>query len=172
MLSTTSEITLYKSNPFHLGLTKSFFIHLQQADNFCNGIGILQQASAPTKFLPERTNNSNPPPPNPPPDNQSNLLHFNLVYYIVFEKHLELWATLIDYSLLFATLIARTAKDIDHLIESLPSEESSTELQVWRAKPSTKDFFLTWEMIPDVISFIIVACQPTETWTGKFGGDS
>jgi len=30
---------------------------------------------------------------------------------------------------LFATLIARTAKDIDFLIESLPSEECSPELQ-------------------------------------------
>lgn len=32
--------------------------------------------------------------------------------------------------MLFATLISRCAKDIDTLIESLPSEESSTELQV------------------------------------------
>lgn len=31
---------------------------------------------------------------------------------------------------MFATLIARCAKDIDTLIESLPSEESSQELQV------------------------------------------
>lgn len=35
-----------------------------------------------------------------------------------------------DYPALFAKLIARTAKDIDVLIESLPSEESSLELQV------------------------------------------
>lgn len=32
--------------------------------------------------------------------------------------------------MLFATLISRCAKDIDTLIESLPSEESSAELQV------------------------------------------
>lgn len=32
--------------------------------------------------------------------------------------------------MLFAQLISRCAKDIDTLIESLPSEESSTELQV------------------------------------------
>jgi len=31
---------------------------------------------------------------------------------------------------LFAQLIARTAKDIDVLIDSLPSEDSSPELQV------------------------------------------
>jgi mediator of RNA polymerase II transcription subunit 21 len=35
-----------------------------------------------------------------------------------------------DYAMLFATLISRCAKDIDTLIESLPSEESSAELQV------------------------------------------
>lgn len=38
--------------------------------------------------------------------------------------------TLSDYAALFATLIARCAKDIDTLIESLPSEEASQELQV------------------------------------------
>lgn len=36
----------------------------------------------------------------------------------------------LDYAALFATLIARCAKDIDTLIESLPSEESSQEIQV------------------------------------------
>ena len=35
-----------------------------------------------------------------------------------------------DYAHLFATLIARCAKDIDVLIESLPNEDSSTDLQV------------------------------------------
>lgn len=35
-----------------------------------------------------------------------------------------------DYVQLFTTLIARCAKDIDTLIESLPSEENSPELQV------------------------------------------
>lgn len=35
-----------------------------------------------------------------------------------------------DYAQLFSTLITRCAKDIDHLIESLPSDESSQELQV------------------------------------------
>lgn len=34
-----------------------------------------------------------------------------------------------DYALLFAQLISRCAKDIDTLIESLPNEDSSTELQ-------------------------------------------
>merc|ERR1719300_2083558 len=34
-----------------------------------------------------------------------------------------------DHTLLFAQMIARTAKDIEVLIESLPSEESTAELQ-------------------------------------------
>jgi len=36
----------------------------------------------------------------------------------------------VDEAALFAQLIARTAKDIDILIDSLPSEDSSPELQV------------------------------------------
>ena len=36
----------------------------------------------------------------------------------------------LGHAALFATLIARTAKDIDFLIESLPSEECSPALQV------------------------------------------
>ena len=35
-----------------------------------------------------------------------------------------------DHAALFAQLIARTAKDMDVLIDSLPSEDSSPELQV------------------------------------------
>lgn len=37
-----------------------------------------------------------------------------------------------EHKRVFATLIARNAKDIDALIESLPSEDSSAELQVKR----------------------------------------
>jgi len=74
-----------------------------QAENFCNGIGILQQTPTPTKLEPDKSQAS-------ATGQTKNLSE--------------------DQSLLFATLIARTAKDIDHLIESLPSEESSTELQL------------------------------------------
>lgn len=45
-------------------------------------------------------------------------------------KMMRLFDNFTDYAALFATLIARCAKDIDTLIESLPSEESSQELQV------------------------------------------
>ena len=44
-------------------------------------------------------------------------------------KHLDKGATISDYTILFSQLIARTAKDIELLIDSLPSEDSSLELQ-------------------------------------------
>ncbi|KAL6266017.1 hypothetical protein P5V15_002869 [Pogonomyrmex californicus] len=73
----------------------------QQAEHFCNSVGILQQYSTPSKF-PGFDRIGTPQP------HQSQE----------------------DYAALFANLIARCAKDIDTLIESLPSEESSQELQV------------------------------------------
>ena len=39
-------------------------------------------------------------------------------------------ADMMEHKRVFATVIARNAKDIDALIESLPSEDSSAELQV------------------------------------------
>lgn len=78
----------------------------QQAEHFCNSIGILQQCSVPSKFPGfERTGSQTPQ------QNQQE-----------------------DYAQLFSTLISRCAKDIDTLIESLPSEESSIELQVQALK--------------------------------------
>ncbi|XP_077995808.1 mediator of RNA polymerase II transcription subunit 21-like isoform X1 [Glandiceps talaboti] len=73
----------------------------QLADHFCNSIGVLQEASVPGKFS-------------------------------GFDKQdgSEQGQTSEDHTLLFAQLIARTAKDIDVLIDSLPSDESTTELQV------------------------------------------
>ncbi|XP_028163207.1 mediator of RNA polymerase II transcription subunit 21 [Ostrinia nubilalis] len=75
----------------------------QQAEHFCNSIGILQQFSTPSKFPGFDRSGSQTPQQQ---QNQE------------------------DYAVLFATLISRCAKDIDTLIESLPSEESSAELQV------------------------------------------
>lgn len=78
----------------------------QQAEHFCNSIGILQQGSVPSKFPGfERTGSQTPQ-----------------------QTQQE------DYAQLFSTLISRCAKDIDTLIESLPSEESSIELQVQALK--------------------------------------
>ncbi|KAL1500735.1 hypothetical protein ABEB36_006181 [Hypothenemus hampei] len=74
----------------------------QQAEHFCNSIGILQQFAQPSKF-PNFDRNGSQTPQQQTQD---------------------------DYVQLFTTLIARCAKDIDTLIESLPSEENSIELQL------------------------------------------
>uniref|UniRef100_A0A0A9Y3U1 Mediator of RNA polymerase II transcription subunit 21 n=1 Tax=Lygus hesperus TaxID=30085 RepID=A0A0A9Y3U1_LYGHE len=71
----------------------------QQAEYFCNSIGILQQFSTPSKLSGFDRSGSQTP-------QQQD-----------------------DYAQLFATLITRCAKDIDALIESLPSDESSNDLQ-------------------------------------------
>lgn len=70
-----------------------------QAENLCNAIGILQQ-SAPPSVFPEF---ERPQEEKPQPAE--------------------------DYPQLFAQYIVRTAKDIDVLIDSLPSEDSTPELQ-------------------------------------------
>ncbi|PIK59001.1 putative mediator of RNA polymerase II transcription subunit 21 isoform X1 [Apostichopus japonicus] len=72
----------------------------QMAEHFCNSIGVLQQNATPSKFQ--------------PPEKQGTA---------------DAPAVQDDFTQLFAQLIARTAKDIDVLIESLPSEELTTELQ-------------------------------------------
>lgn len=60
-----------------------------------------------------------------------NLLIFVIINYICnsFSDGNGGDVTQEGHAALFATLIARTAKDIDFLIESLPSEECSPELQ-------------------------------------------
>jgi len=73
-----------------------------QAENFCNSIGTLQQFAKPS-FFPEFEKSSSKSPAQ--------------------TQNTE------EDAQLFATLIARTAKDIDVLIDSLPSEESTPELQ-------------------------------------------
>ncbi|GAB6030091.1 Mediator of RNA polymerase II transcription subunit 21 [Chamberlinius hualienensis] len=70
-----------------------------QAEHFCNSIGVLQQFATPASF-PGFDRSGNKTP-----------------------------AQIEDHAQLFATLIARSAKDIDVLIDSLPSEDSSPELQ-------------------------------------------
>ncbi|XP_074597649.1 mediator complex subunit 21 [Brevipalpus obovatus] len=72
-----------------------------QAENFCNSVGIIQQFARPS-FFPDFEKKSSPTRDSSPGE---------------------------DYPQMFAQLIARTAKDIDLLIDSLPSEESTPELQ-------------------------------------------
>ncbi|XP_077123024.1 mediator of RNA polymerase II transcription subunit 21 isoform X1 [Ranitomeya variabilis] len=71
------------------------------ADQFCNAIGVLQQCAPPASFSNIQTSVNKEQPSSPTE----------------------------EYAQLFAALIARTAKDIDVLIESLPSEESTAALQ-------------------------------------------
>ncbi|KAM3926041.1 mediator of RNA polymerase II transcription subunit 21 [Leptodactylus fuscus] len=71
------------------------------ADQFCNSIGVLQQCAPPASFNNIQTTVNKEQPTNPTE----------------------------EYAQLFAALIARTAKDIDVLIDSLPSEESTAALQ-------------------------------------------
>ncbi|XP_031553227.1 mediator of RNA polymerase II transcription subunit 21-like isoform X2 [Actinia tenebrosa] len=72
----------------------------QLADQFCNSIGILQQSAKPGQF---------------PGFERSTTID---------DKSIQQ-----GHAALFATLIARTAKDIDYLIDSLPSQDCSPELQ-------------------------------------------
>jgi len=72
----------------------------EQAEHFCNSIGILQQFASPSSI-----SALNRPKPQEVQQDE-------------------------DYPKLFATLIARCAKDIDVLIDSLPSDESTLELQI------------------------------------------
>ncbi|XP_065561486.1 mediator of RNA polymerase II transcription subunit 21-like [Artemia franciscana] len=74
-----------------------------QADNFCNAIGVLQRFAVPSP-VPGFDRGSATPQ-----QNQTEMQ---------------------DLAKIYAEQIARTAKDIDVLIESLPSEESTTDLQV------------------------------------------
>ncbi|XP_059904733.1 mediator of RNA polymerase II transcription subunit 21 [Gadus macrocephalus] len=71
------------------------------ADQFCNAIGVLQQCAPPASFSNIQTAINKEQPANPTE----------------------------EYAQLFAALIARTAKDLDVLIDSLPSEESTAALQ-------------------------------------------
>ncbi|NXG03999.1 MED21 polymerase, partial [Sakesphorus luctuosus] len=81
------------------------------ADQFCNAIGVLQQCGPPASFSNIQTAINKDQPANPT------------------EGKPSLISLCPEYAQLFAALIARTAKDIDVLIDSLPSEESTAALQ-------------------------------------------
>lgn len=96
----------------------------QQAEHFCNSIGILQQGSVPSKFPGFERTGSQTPQQTPQQE---------------------------DFAQLFSTLISRCAKDIDTLIESLPSEESSIELQVQALKRLELENQESAEMLEEVV---------------------
>ncbi|XP_067929918.1 mediator of RNA polymerase II transcription subunit 21-like [Watersipora subatra] len=72
----------------------------QMAEHFTNSIGFLQQTALPSSFQEMDKVSASPTAPQE------------------------------DFALLFAKLISRTAKDIDYLVDHLPNEESSMELQM------------------------------------------
>ncbi|XP_050544097.1 mediator of RNA polymerase II transcription subunit 21 isoform X4 [Daktulosphaira vitifoliae] len=97
-------------------------VHLfTQADNFCNSIGILQQSAVPSKFSNFDRNGSQTP------------------------QQQE------DYTTLFSSLITRCAKDIDALIESLPNDDTSTELQVASLRRLEQENQVSAERLEDVV---------------------
>ena len=86
---------------------------MQQADNLTNSLGILQQCATPVPFNDNSKTSSSSTNGNSKQQQQQQQQQ---------QQHE-------DHTNLFSQLIARTAKDIELLIDSLPSEESSAELQ-------------------------------------------
>jgi len=94
----------------------------QQAAYFCNSIGLLQQFAQPSSF----PTFGNKTPQQQPPSQE-------------------------DHTQLFAQLIARTAKDIEVLIDSLPSEESTAELQAAGLQQLEQEGELAGEQMAQVV---------------------
>ena len=82
----------------------------QLAENFCDSIGVIQQTAHPNQQQQQQQHSENKGN-GEEPDNQTTPSGEN-------------------YSQFFASLIARTVKDIDYLIDALPSEKSTLELQM------------------------------------------
>lgn len=96
--------------------------------SFFTELGVLQQVSVPSKFTSfDRSGSQTPQQNNIPPPPQE------------------------DYAQLFSTLITRCAKDIDHLIDSLPSDESSQELQVQSLQVLEEENRLESEKLEEVV---------------------
>lgn len=92
-----------------------------------NSLGVLQHSSVPSKFPGfDRTGSQTPQQNNIPPPQE-------------------------DYAQLFSTLITRCAKDIDNLIDSLPSDESSQELQVQSLKMLEEENRIESEKLEEVV---------------------
>ncbi|TRY70385.1 hypothetical protein TCAL_08909 [Tigriopus californicus] len=107
----------------------------KQADNFTNSLGILQQCATPTPFNglgAHPSGKSQSATPQPQQQQQIQQQHE-------------------DHTSLFAQLIARTAKDIEILIDSLPAEESSSELQASSLQKLEKDNQEAAQKLEDVV---------------------
>lgn len=91
-----------------------------QAEHLCNALGVLQLNAPPSIFtdLPDRIN-----PEQQQSQQQQQPQPSQTQQQITPDQEAE------NYPKLFAQLIVRTAKDIDVLIDSLPNEDSTPELQ-------------------------------------------
>lgn len=98
---------------------------LQQAEHFCNSIGVLQQCSLPSKF-PGFDRTGNTTPQQTQQEDYAQLFSTLIARYECY-CHLKI---LFFYLCLNLGKKNRCAKDIDSLIETLPSEDSTLELQV------------------------------------------
>jgi len=97
----------------------------QQADNFTNSLGILQQSATPTPFQGISKSKSDSAGKGAADNaDKGNAVNGNSAVNGASQLQQQE-----DHTNLFAQLIARTAKDIELLIDSLPSEESSLQLQ-------------------------------------------
>ena len=83
----------------------------QLAEHFCDSIGVIQQTAHPNQPHPEQQNEKKGGGNGEETNSQTPSGGEN-------------------YSQFFASLIARTVKDIDYLIDALPSEKSTLELQM------------------------------------------
>jgi len=99
----------------------------QLAEHFCNSVGIIQQ-TAPTSSIPG-FHNKPPTVAAPPPD-------------VTQEGH----------AALFSTLITRTVKDIDFMIDSLPSEKSTPDLQLQSLQQLEKENQESGERLQAVVA--------------------
>lgn len=109
----------------------------KQADNFTNSLGILQQCATPTPFNGLAGTQSNKAQATQP-QQQS-------------QQQLQIQQQHEDHTSLFAQLIARTAKDVEILIDSLPAEESSSELQASSLQKLEKDNQEAAQKLEDVV---------------------
>lgn len=105
----------------------------QQADNFTNSLGILQQLANPTPFATTGSsaagNNAAAAANGESKNAQKQQNEGALLILFLSPRSNSNTFSFSDHTNLFSQLIAHTAKDIEQLIDSLPSDESSADLQ-------------------------------------------
>lgn len=100
------------------------------ADLMCNSVGVLQQQQPPP---PAAATPGDPPGSRTPQQQQQ-------------QKASD------DLAQLFAQLVGRKARDIDVLVESLPSEDSSSELQMAALRQLTLENEAAHQQLQQVVS--------------------